>query len=129
MSANDEPVQYFVQLDEAECRRLLEQAPVGRVAWESDEGVMVLPVNFAYEHDSIVFHTAPETGLAALTQPTAVAFQVDDIDAEHRLGWSVLVRGITRADSSHPPHSWVPHGRTLGIEISVDWLEGRAVSG
>lgn len=52
----------------------------------------VVPVNYAFSEEGIVVRTDEGAKLEAGRQ-RRVAFQVDEIDAETHLGWSVLVRG------------------------------------
>ena len=123
-----EPVTYFSRLDGDECWSLLADVRVGRLAWAAVDGLTVVPVNFLSDGRQIVFHTAPGTVLASLTQPTDVAFQVDQIDEETAVGWSVLVRGTTgpvEADSV----SWLADDRTVGIAVTATSIDGRVLSG
>ncbi len=120
---------YFSALDEAECRKLLATAVVGRVAWETPEGISVLPVNHRVIGESIVFHTSVTGPLSALLEPTRVAFQVDEIDSEAAVGWTLLVRGTSAPAVGLESVSWVPDGRHVGVAISIEWLSGRVVSG
>lgn len=121
-------VTYFEALSPEECRNLLATARVGRVAWLTDAGINVLPVNFHLTDGRIVFHTSATSALSRLQQPTAVSFQTDDIDLDAAIGWSVLVRGTTSAAGDDHSASWAPDA-SVGIAISTDWLAGRVVSG
>lgn len=120
---------YFASLDEQECRKLLAPGGVGRVAWQSDEGIMVVPVNYRMIDTRIVFHTSTLGSLAALLEPTIVGFQVDEIDAETHVGWTLLVRGTTRPSEGLESVSWVPDGRRVGVAIAGEFFGGRVVSG
>lgn len=120
---------YFATLDEQECRKLLAPGGVGRVAWQSDEGIMVMPVNYRVIGSRIVFHTSRNGALAALLDPTTVGFQVDEIDAETHVGWTLLVRGTTGPAEGLESVSWVPDGRRVGVAIDADFYGGRVVSG
>lgn len=127
MTTHDD-VTYFTTLDSDECRELLRSGRIGRVAWAAEEGINVLPVNYRVVDGQIVFHTADGSVLSALTEPTPVSFQVDEIDVESAIGWSILVRGTTSAAQAVPAQSWAP-GAHVGIAISTDRLSGRVVSG
>ncbi|MFT3887028.1 MAG: pyridoxamine 5'-phosphate oxidase family protein [Arachnia sp.] len=125
-----EPVTYFSRLDSDECWALLSDAEVGRIAWPGPDGINIIPVNYRTYSGVIVFHTAPGTMLAELAEPTAVSFQVDEIDKESAIGWTVLARGETGpADESAKSISWVDENRTVGIAIEVSAIAGRVVSG
>lgn len=82
-------------LSEQECRRRLEEAPVGRIAFVHERKPLVLPVNYGIYDEDIVFRTAQGSKLdAARHHPgLPVAFEIDDYDAGRRTGWSVVVQG------------------------------------
>ena len=129
MTSNEANDGYFASLDESECRNLLAAGGVGRVAWQSAEGITVMPVNFRFIGGSIVFHTSEHGVLSSLLSPTQVGFQVDDIDADVAVGWTLLVRGTSGAALALDSVSWVPDGRHVGVAITPEWLGGRVVSG
>jgi nitroimidazol reductase NimA-like FMN-containing flavoprotein (pyridoxamine 5'-phosphate oxidase superfamily) len=76
----------------AECRRLLEPRGIGRIAFATASGLMVLPVNYAMAGGTIVVRTGSGS-LIAMHGDGAVSFEVDHFDLELNQGWSVLVRG------------------------------------
>jgi nitroimidazol reductase NimA-like FMN-containing flavoprotein (pyridoxamine 5'-phosphate oxidase superfamily) len=86
-------------LDEAECLKLISRGGLGRLAYSGRFGLTVMPVNFLMHEGSIVFRTEENsptdedlrTGIVGAEYQ--VAFEVDDIDADAREGWSVLVQG------------------------------------
>jgi transcriptional regulator with XRE-family HTH domain len=81
-----------VKLPPGECRKLIAPGGVGRIAFTTASGPVVVPVNFAVVADSIVIRT----GQGTLIQGHAydqVAFEVDHLDEAMRQGWSVLVSG------------------------------------
>lgn len=80
------------KLSSAECLRLIAPGGVGRIAFSTAAGPMVLPVNFAFVAGSIVLRTEEGTVIGAHSDDT-VAFEVDHIDEALGQGWSVLVRG------------------------------------
>ncbi|MGH3736247.1 MAG: pyridoxamine 5'-phosphate oxidase family protein [Micromonosporaceae bacterium] len=73
--------------------------------------------------------------LAAALSGTAVAFEADEVDADHRVGWSVIVVGratvVTDPDHEHRLarllHPWVemPNGNTRVIRIRPELVTGR----
>jgi nitroimidazol reductase NimA-like FMN-containing flavoprotein (pyridoxamine 5'-phosphate oxidase superfamily) len=81
-------------LERAECLRLLETAPVGRIAVSIAALPVILPVNFAIVGDRIVVRTVPGTKLDAATSHAVVAFEVDDYAPDGSWGWSVMVQGV-----------------------------------
>ena len=93
----------FQELPEARCRELLAGHTAGRVAWNAPDGPHVLPVSYAIDVGNVVFRTSRYGALAELRDRTNVAFEIDDIDAEHGTGWSVVVRGHGQAGRRGPP--------------------------
>jgi len=61
-----------------------------------------LPVTDVWHDNSVIFRTSPYGPLSELSQPTNVAFEVDEIDQQHHQGWSVVVhgraQGVVRSD-------------------------------
>jgi hypothetical protein len=87
------------RLDEPESQSLLAQCDVGRIAYTGRFGLTVLPVSYRWHDNAILFRTGVDspmgedlrTGIAHADYQ--VAFEVDEVDAEAREGWSVLVQG------------------------------------
>jgi nitroimidazol reductase NimA-like FMN-containing flavoprotein (pyridoxamine 5'-phosphate oxidase superfamily) len=75
-----------------ECRRLIAPGGVGRIAFTTLDGPVVVPVNFAVLADTIVIRTAEGTVIDGHADGP-VALEVDHIDEALSQGWSVLVRG------------------------------------
>ena len=76
----------------AECRRLSAPGGVGRIAFGTVSGPVVVPVNFAVLADTLVIRTAEGTVIDGHAHEQ-VALEVDHIDKALCQGWSVLVRG------------------------------------
>ncbi|WP_158676369.1 pyridoxamine 5'-phosphate oxidase family protein [Tessaracoccus sp. OH4464_COT-324] len=120
---------YFVRLSAQECLELLGDADVGRVAWLAQEGIVVVPVNYQLVDDRIIFHTAEGSPLMEVTGQR-VSFQVDDIDCESAVGWTVLVKGSAQvAEGEFPSVTWLDDGRKIAVMIVPDQLSGRVISG
>jgi len=81
-------------LEADDCVALLETTPIGRVAFVRKGRLSVLPVNYAWTDDTIVFRTITGEKLDAAKDFSDVAFEVDEWDVRNRSGWSVLVRGV-----------------------------------
>jgi nitroimidazol reductase NimA-like FMN-containing flavoprotein (pyridoxamine 5'-phosphate oxidase superfamily)/DNA-binding transcriptional regulator YiaG len=79
----------------AECRRLIAPGGVGRIAFGTLSGPVVVPVNFAVLADTLVVRTAEGTVIDGHADEQ-VALEVDHIDEALCQGWSVLVRGPAR---------------------------------
>ena len=81
------------ELETDECRRLLGDGGVGRVAFQSGSGQHIVPVNFQLDRNSIVFRTTPYSELGRLAPGSEAAFEVDQVDVESKSGWSVVAKG------------------------------------
>lgn len=114
-----------------ECLELLASQPIGRVAVASPgSGPLVVPVNYLLDGEAIVFRSDLGAKIHALNQP--VSFQVDQVDALHRVGWSVLVRGIAyEANHWEVDHldleSWAGDGKQHWVRIVPDAITGRRI--
>lgn len=128
---------YFEAIPAEDCWQLLHAQGVGRIAWANSEGITILPVNHTVVEDGIIIRTTPTGLLGELAHDVTVAFQVDDVDAETQIAWSVLVRGrarelteAERADRSMTiPEPWAGGERNLLLRISVEQISGRVLSG
>lgn len=122
-------------LDEEECRCLLAGARVGRVAISQGAVPVVLPVNFVVVGTDVMFFTGPGLKLKAALEGRPVAFEVDRIDVERHMGWSVLVTGpLSPADPSARPRAealglypWVAGDRHHLVRIRPEFISGRRI--
>ena len=126
---------HLKDLDEEECRDLVSQHLIGRVAWcHPTDGPSVLPVNYRFDGRHIVFRTSPHTDLARHFSNGRAAFQIDEFDEYTQSGWSVMARGqaeIVPSDEvpepDQRPSPWVAGSRNFYIRIAVERLTGRRV--
>ena len=116
-------------LSDTECWDLLRTHTVGRIAWSGDEGGCVVPVNFAVDDGDVVLRTTPYSLMARDCVNREVGFEVDVLDQEAHLGWSVLVRGRCERQErpSDGPHPWVTGSRVLGLRITPRSVTGRRI--
>ncbi|MGH2772706.1 MAG: pyridoxamine 5'-phosphate oxidase family protein, partial [Actinomycetota bacterium] len=107
---------------------------VGRLAFVTNGRPMILPVNYIFDQDSIVFRTAPDSTLGDLGEGTPVAFEVDS--SRPREGWSVLVQGtateVRDAEEIErlrrgPLESWAEPVSDEWIRISIEEISGRRI--
>ena len=120
----------MLTIDPAECRQLLAERTVGRVAWRSSEGLVVLPLNYAYQDDQILMRVSGHSILAELVGGHEVAFEVEDLDDSTLNGWTVLVRGTTMPHDGAVPASlkpWAPGERDVVVRLVIDTVTGRSV--
>src|SRR6266536_2450759 len=81
------------ELDDNECRRLLAERHLGRLAMVDFGGPVIFPVNYVVDRDLVIFRTDPGSKLDAATERELVAFEDDAMDESTRTGWSVVVHG------------------------------------
>ncbi|MFD2080882.1 Nitroimidazol reductase NimA, pyridoxamine 5'-phosphate oxidase superfamily [Actinopolymorpha cephalotaxi] len=121
-------------LPPTECLRLLGQAPIGRIVFTEQALPAVQPVHYALDGDSVVIRTTVGSKLAAAARNSIVAFEVDQIDAGHEVGWSVTVVGhaemVTEAKeidrlAGLSLHSWSPAEPTHFIRVRMEMIRGR----
>jgi len=93
-------LRFVRKLMPAECRRLIARGGVGRIAFGTLNGPVVVPVNFAVLADTLVVRTAEGTVIDGHADEQ-VALEVDHIDEALCQGWSVLVRGAAHR-VAHP---------------------------
>lgn len=79
-------------IDHDECVQLLAAEVVGRLAVIDGGAPAIFPVNYALDGEDIVFRTDPGTKLAAESRAPA-CFEIDGIDRDAHLGWSVVASG------------------------------------
>ncbi len=83
-------------LDMAECLRLVDSVPVGRLAMIDRGEIVVFPVNHVVDGTMVCFRSAYGSKMDAALMRHVVSFEADSYDAETHDGWSVMLKG--RAD-------------------------------
>lgn len=73
---------YPVELDRAECLRLLESVDLGRVIYTERAMPAAYPVRYALDGEEIFFRTDNLVMLAAAAKGAVSAIQVDQIDPQ-----------------------------------------------
>ncbi|MCH7230566.1 pyridoxamine 5'-phosphate oxidase family protein [Glycomyces sp. L485] len=125
----------LVELDRAQALGLLERAPFGRVAFISEGFPTIRPYNHVVVDGEIIVHTRQSTAFAQAVIESAgleVAFQADEIEPHHRLGWSVVVSGIAsemtdrrRAEPlARQVRTWIDHPMNTVIVIKPQVVSG-----
>ena len=114
-----------------ECWTLAAARPVGRLAWTGPHGPTVIPVNFAVTGAEVLVRTTAYSEVSRECDDSPVAFEVDDVDASTRTGWSVLMRGRGHLESGPPgdaePDVWPPGPRSMRLRIEVTEVTGRRI--
>jgi nitroimidazol reductase NimA-like FMN-containing flavoprotein (pyridoxamine 5'-phosphate oxidase superfamily) len=124
------------KLTPAECRRLIAPGGVGRIAFNTGSGPVVLPVNFAVLDDTLVIRTAEGTIIDGHAGEQ-VAVEVDHIDEALSQGWSVLVRGsahrvahpteLRRLQQDAAVWPWPGGEREVYVRIIPSQVTGRRI--
>jgi len=83
-------------IDDDQCIELMSSTPIGRIAFTVDGHPMVVPVNFKWHEDTIVFRTLEGQKLDAAAEGQTVCFEIDHWDAGDETGWSIVVVGQAR---------------------------------
>ena len=126
----------LTELGREECLRLLAGGHVGRVVFTEAALPAAHPVAYLLDGDEVLFRTANGGKLAAATLHHIVAFQVDEIDATGRTGWSVLgvgqayeVTDFRRlADlATRMPTPWAANHDAHTVAIPLQRLTGRVL--
>jgi uncharacterized protein len=130
-------VQDIRDLTTQECERLLRGGVVGRIALSTPDGPYIVPVNYSVHLATVVVRTSSYSVLGTYGRDAMVAFEVDHIDHERHLGWSVVARGRSWAEvdpevlldirRTWEPRPWVSGDRDLFLRFPWDTLTGRAL--
>jgi uncharacterized protein len=124
-------------LSEADCRRLLAEQEVGRVAFVDKDFPVILPVNYVVDGNAIAIHTDVGAKFASIPLHR-VAFEVDGIEEWNRSGWSVLVQGFGQDVSDalgaryedlrrRGLDTWLPGERSRWLTIDIQRISGRRI--
>lgn len=125
------------ELDRQECERLLRAGIVGRFALSTPEGPHIIPVNYAVVDETIVVRTSSYSILGTHGRDAMLAFEVDHVDHDRHVGWSVVARGrgwaevdpdeVARIREGWTPRPWASGQRSLFIRMRWDSLTGRSL--
>jgi nitroimidazol reductase NimA-like FMN-containing flavoprotein (pyridoxamine 5'-phosphate oxidase superfamily) len=117
-----------------ECLRLLALAAkedqFGRLAVIDGESPLVVPLNFTFHDRAVLVRIGPGRTWE-LVPGSLVAFEVDRVEPDLGLAWSVLVRGLASvlapddALAAQAPAPWVPEPGEEVISIRPDVVTGR----
>jgi hypothetical protein len=136
LAPSDEPERgQLTRLDREQCLERLQSHSLGRLAYVARAGVPdVVPVNYRLLGDQLLIRSGPGPKLQAAERRERVAVEVDELDAETRTGWSVVVVGrarrmTTREQHALPPDEqpapWVAGCRSGLIVVQLDRVDGR----
>lgn len=123
----------LVDVSVDECWELLATMQFARLAWNSGTGPILLPVNFVVHGREIWMRTTAYSAIAEQVDESPIAVEVDDVDRETHVGWSVLLRGRAEViyheeqvpDEVHALHTWPSGARPLWVRLRPDIVTGR----
>lgn len=114
-----------------ECERLLRAGVFGRIVLPTPTRTEMFPVNYAVMSDAVLIRTSPGSLLDRYADGAELLVEIDEVDHERWLGWSVVVRGIgervdeadlTPGERGSPgPPPWVSRERDIWIRLR--WVE------
>jgi transcriptional regulator with XRE-family HTH domain len=82
---------HLVALDSERSWALIGKAGVGRIVFNSSDGPIALPVNYAVSKHDVFLRTDEDTVIAKIDADERVSFEADHIDDAMSKGWSVVV--------------------------------------
>ena len=121
-------------LEPRDCWNLLNSAKVGRLALVVAGRPEIFPVNHVVAHGAVVFRSAPGTKLAAIRGRTPVAFEVDGLDVDTGVAWSVVILGhaVRVAEDNEiqeaaalPIFPWHDTAKNWFVRVHADEISGR----
>jgi len=122
-------------LSPPECKRLLAVAAkdglTGRLGVPTDRAPVITPVNFTFVDHQIVLRVGAGF-IAGAAGGRLIAFEVDHVDSDGGVAWSVLVRGLATlvevpevAQLASAPRPSVPEPGAMVLTIRPDVVTGR----
>jgi nitroimidazol reductase NimA-like FMN-containing flavoprotein (pyridoxamine 5'-phosphate oxidase superfamily) len=123
-------------LDRPECMTLLATTNLGRVILSVGALPAAFPVNYRVRGATVVFRTGPGTKVTRALDSNVVGFEVDSVDIEAGVGWTVLVVGsaaiVTEPDEIEALEQWdIPSlsgdALPLFVRVSIDKISGRRI--
>jgi hypothetical protein len=121
-----------------ECVARLEEHRIGRIALLVDEYPLIVPVNYRF-----VILPGSRHWIAIRTHPGGVieradmyvSFEIDELNADRREGWSVVVRGtlhhvdpnVADFGQRFDPDSWLHEQQNTWLVIEAFQITGRAL--
>lgn len=129
----DETLAPMEHLTVSESWSLVRAMPVGRLAVVVDGKPEIFPLNHVVDQGTLVFRTSEGTKLAGAVGHD-VAYEVDGIDQNGTVAWSVVIKGRAREVSrlheslealDLPLHPWHRGPKPRVVRIEPEEVHGR----
>ena len=126
------------ELNRRECLELLTAKSVGRIAYASDAGARILPVNYIVANGWIILRTVPDGEIFHHALNSICAFEIDETDEFFQSGWSVVAVGrlelateenFAQMRFGRLPEPWAGGSRSLFVRLPCEQVSGRRVIG
>ena len=124
-------------LDRDECCRLLGSSNIGRLAYCTDSGPRVVPINYTMVSEALIFRTGMDSEASGYLINRPIAFEVDQVDEFLQTGWSVVLvvgnaglmdeRSLRLLDLQQSPQPWPEGRRALVVQLPLTTVTGRRV--
>ncbi|WP_284974914.1 pyridoxamine 5'-phosphate oxidase family protein [Arthrobacter sp. efr-133-TYG-104] len=125
------------ELSQEQCWELLRSYTTGRFGFVQEGRIMILPVNYLVDGQSIYFRTSEDGSISEAVPSLETSFQIDDSRPARSEGWSVLISGpssrvedpdlLTRLWGKNMAEPWGGGARYLFIRIQGYRVTGRHV--
>jgi hypothetical protein len=109
-----------------------------RIAYPADFGARILPVNYLFVDECIIFRTVPDGEIYRHALHSNCAFEIDETNEFFESGWSVVVLGrlelateedFARMQYGGMPAPWAVGDRRMFVRLGCEHLSGRRVIG
>lgn len=123
-------------LELSECRALLADASIGRVALGSKGRPVIFPVNAIVSSDAVFIRCGQGSLHREAESGHTIAFEIDGSDPTYQSGWSVLVSGVARVvTEAHeleevrhlPLRPWGSGDKDHVVAIAMETVSGRRI--
>lgn len=123
----------ITRLTEDACWERLAGTEFGRLAYHLADEVHIIPINYAVNDRCLYFRTAEGSKLLGVVMNEDVAFEIDNINDDAEVAWSVIARGRARVAEGEEAREvdnlrlrpWVDTEKFNVVAIEVDEVSGR----
>jgi uncharacterized protein len=109
---------------------------VGRIAYATNTGARILPVNYSLGDDCVIFRTVRDGEIFRHALSSNCAFEIDETNEWFESGWSVVAVGrlqlATEDDFAQMrygrlPEPWAGGGRWMFVRLPCEHVSVRRV--